>query len=171
MKKIILYIFILAIVVYSCSLNYNAARDIKDRYSREYTGIDTLIQINGYYYISSKEANSPFVLTTYGGFYKYFAKFACHDNFQDYISNVYPSSTRGNYKISNDIIKAKWVSKYDLGIYDIFEEHFIILNDSTLARYYWSNGRSNRIEKILDITDSVNIFKFYPFDLPNKIDE
>ncbi len=169
MKKNILYIFILAIFVYSCSLNYNTARDIKERYSREYNGIDTLLKIDGYYYESSEESFSPFVLTSYGGFYKYFVKFDSHADIHGFINDVYPPPFRGNYKISNDIIKAKWVSKYDLGKYDIFEEHFIILNDSTLARYYRSYGRGERIEKIMDITDSVNIFKFYPFELPNKI--
>lgn len=168
MKRNILFIIALSIIICACK-NYRLAMDISKNYSREYTGIDTLIQINGYYYQSIEESNSPFILTTYGGYYKYFARFACLNQFNNYIKINPPKnrSTRGNYKIFNDTIRAKWISKYDWASYDIFEEHFVILNDTTLKRVFFAVKRLDRKESQIDPESAENIFIFYPYEFPS----
>jgi len=143
---------------------------ISNNYTKEYTGIDTLIKINGYYYESSEIDYGPIVLTNYGGFYRYYILFNSHSHINEFITKNHSTYTghKGSYKVFNDTIKAKWVRKYDLGSYDIYEEHFVILNDTTLKRIFYASKRIDRKEKVLDPECAKNIFKFYFYDFPQK---
>jgi hypothetical protein len=157
--KILVVVF--SIFTLSSCVNYFTAKDITKNSLREYNGIDTLIKINGYYFETCEQnLCSPFFLSKKGEFVVIYGVFHSHDEIHNYINTYYPLPPLGNYSISNDTIKAKFVRKYDFEAYDIFEEQYIIQNDTTLIGIYRSIFRNEKKEDPKRI-----IYKFYPYKL------
>jgi len=138
-------------------VNYNTAKKVIN-HPKEYTGIEQLIRIDGYYFESSEDVYSPFILKSNGGYLRYFFKFHSHDSFIDNASFL--RSSKGSYTISNDTIKIIWANGFDMFSYHIHEEHFVIINDTTLNRVFYSINGEMRERK-----EGSNIMKFRAYDI------
>ncbi len=136
MRKHLIFIFV-TICLVSC-VNREVWRVAKN-YPRIYTGIDTLIRIDGYYYHEDSIVglNRPIIISNDGGFLRFSAgSMENHVEVQEYIERVRRLETGGSYTLSGDTIKARWADKYELASYHINSAKFIILNDSTLRRIW-----------------------------------
>jgi hypothetical protein len=62
-----LMLLLILICIFSCGRNLKEAMRISKNFEREYTGLDTLIKIDGYYYHEdSIGLRSPFMILTMG---------------------------------------------------------------------------------------------------------
>ena len=130
--------FILITICYvSCGsysgCNYKEAKLVSKNFSREYTGLDTLIRLDGYYYRGeTEESLYPFVLSKNGEVEVFYFILKTHEEIQHYITRSKPFY--GSYTIKGDTINIKWSEKYDFGSYLIFSEDYVIVNDTTLRQ-------------------------------------
>ena len=129
--------------------------------SREYTGLDTLIRIDGYYY---REENTrlvaPFIISNNGEFKVFFNRFETHEEIQnpaDYLRVWY-----GGYILTNDTIKIEWLLKYRFEYCRIYSEQYVILNDTTLKRIWFSSYANTDTDRQYDFSRN-EIYKFYKF--------
>jgi hypothetical protein len=161
--RIRFYIFsVLALVFVSSCVNYDKAREIKN-YPREFTGIEQLIRIDGYYFYQDTESIVfPFVFTNDGEYLLLPTAFNNHEEFHHFLQQnfnpritSYPES--GIHTIKNDTIKTRRISKYEIWSYRYIERDFIALNDSTLQSISVNvNGESY---------SSGHLYHFYPYDV------
>ena len=124
------------IYIISCGGSYNAGQVIEK--TNDYTGLDTLIRLDGYYYhedIFGTQSPSPFVLSKDGKVEVFFFTFKTHEEIQNSINRS--KAYYGNYILANDTIKIKWKEKYNLNSYYVFSEKYIIVNDTTLRRIWF----------------------------------
>ncbi len=136
MRKHLIFIFV-TICLVSC-VNREVRR-ISKNFPRVYTGIDTLIRIDGYYYREDSMGllNEPIIISNDGGFIRFPVGWVeNHLEVQEYIERVRRLETGGSYILSGDTITARWANKLDLATYYIYSAKFVILNDSTLRRIW-----------------------------------
>ena len=160
MRKHLIFIFV-TICLVSC-VNREVRR-ISKNFPRVYTGIDTLIRIDGYYYYEDITGllNTPIIISNDGGFLRFRGGWMeNHVEVQEYIERVRRLETGGSYTLSGDTIKARWADKYELVSYHIVSAKFVILNDSTLRRIWLEcetceNGKPDKTRN--------DIFKFFPY--------
>ena len=142
MKKIYITIALIALCIVSCN-NYWEAMRISKKFSKEYSGLDTLIRLDGYYY---REDSIRFMYEDKAGLKISTAIFSKHHGFntsgyfnthEAFHNQVSLKSYNGSYILSGDTIKARSVSIYDLMSYNIFSEQFLIINDTTLMRIWF----------------------------------
>jgi len=116
--------------------NRTEAKQVLENFSREYTGLDTLIRIDGYYYQEvNKEVNgAAFMLSSNGEFYILYVRFQNHIQIQEGFRNKSDKSARGrgSYTLSGDTIKVRWAMPFQFNCYDIFSQQYVIENDTTL---------------------------------------
>jgi hypothetical protein len=165
---------LMTIFITSCfHANLWTAMNISKNFPKEYTGLDTLIRIDGYYYMENKirfqyEDSAtlkivPIFFLKNSEFKNYHAYFDTHASLHN---DIAIKSCNGNYIIHNDTIKAKWVMPYGVWHYYIFTEKYLIVNDTTLLHIWRSiespaEGEEKReIEK-----NEIYHFYEYPFDV------
>jgi hypothetical protein len=149
---------------YACFAGYREARQITVHYPREYTGIDTLIRIDGYYCgIYKGHFSRPFMLSENGEYTGNLARYASHDQIIADFNEFYPKISKGNYQVVNDTITVNTTAKYGPWAYDIIKYVFVIINDTTLERVYSSNIRAD--DTIIN-QDRV-LFRFHQYPIEN----
>jgi hypothetical protein len=169
MKYLIVPVLMILYFVSCNSLNYGCnqqeAKRVKN-FIKKHTGLDTLIRIDGYYYYEYYEGAelriTSFIFSGNGEF-KRFGFFRTRESLQSTI-NLRPFN--GNYTIEGDTIKTIWVSKFQMGMYDLFEEYFLIENDTTLRQIRYS-GKMCPNGKTFDRTVN-EIYKFYKYPVEMK---
>lgn len=163
MKKLVLTGFVVCIFLSSC-VNYFAARDIMHNYPKHYNGIDTLIRINGYYYFTDEEGiRGPISFYSDGTLRTANLIFRNHARIFNYLNKNFSSLQFGHFRISLNTIKAKWVFRYDVLCYDLYEEIFLIKNDTTLLRVYeYTTASEQKVN-----TDTI-AYRFHPFEFDRK---
>ena len=151
------------IVIYITScINYQEAVKVSKKFPREYTGIDSLIRIDGYFYFEDiRGLSTPLVFSNYGKLVYYPGGWIeNHAKLQEYMKRANKSLKGGSYTLTGDTINAKWADRFGFMSYHIGSQKFIIIDDTTLVN----------IRKCpYNISDNVvyNIYKFreYKFDL------
>jgi hypothetical protein len=159
MKHFIIFI-VMTVCLFSCGsidLCYRkeAKRVLKD-FSREYTGLDTLIRIDGYYYHEDgTRVPSPFMLSNNGEFHILHVRYENHIQIQEDFRKGKSDKDKsgrgfGHYTLSGDTIKAGWAMLFQYDCYNIFSQQYLIVNDTTLKRIWHlcetcsSNGGGKR---------------------------
>lgn len=161
MFKRLFLLFAFLILLCSC-WNYSKMAQITKSIPQSYNGIDTLIRIDGYYFgLCENYLCRPFILSENGEFIGNNARYNSHDYVVAYFQEFYPSIKRGSFHIKDDTITVNTTSKYGPWSYDIIKYVFIILDDTTLERIYYSNVRVN---DTIVIRDRIQ-FKFYQYDI------
>ena len=136
--RTIMIISILIICLVCCCKPLKEAKRVSKNFAKEYTGIDTLIKVNGYYY---REDNTglrlPIVFSKYSEFQMFrYGNFKTHEELQNAISRLEPC--KGNYAIVGDTIKVEWTEYYELWSHSIYVNHYLIVNDTTLRQIWYS---------------------------------
>jgi len=138
---VILYVFLI-----SCASHNNPCgrlwlqevRRVTENYTSEYTGLDTLIRIDGYYYrVDSTGAvnGASFKVSNEGNFHILYIRYNDHTKIQEGFRNdriLRSARGIGGYTLSGDTIKARWARRFQPGGYDIFLQQYVIENDTTL---------------------------------------
>jgi len=159
----------------SCVCNKREARRIRN-IAREHrvTGLDTLIRIDGYYYreyfditevVREYRPDNRFRITyaifSKNGGYKGMGFYRTHEELQDHV-NSRPFD--GYYIIVGDTIKARLSMKFQLGMWHLFEVHYLIENDTTI-REIRSKSTACPDNRVHDrLLDNVYKFKEYKFE-------
>ena len=159
------FIFVLISICFISCANYWEAMWVSKDFPKEYTGLDTLIRIDGYYYLEDNTGIvSPFRLSNNGSFLMASGlyKDKNHTQIQEQFRTRYIH--KGSYILSGDTIKIRWAMVYDLTCYEIFSEQYLIINDTTLRNIWYlcetcqpsNNKKQNPIRN--------DIYKFYQYD-------
>ena len=166
-----LVFLLMAVCFASCGSNNNIcnpreAKRIMENFAREYTGLDTLIRIDGYYYQEDgTRLPSPFVASNNGEFQILHVRYENHIQIQEGFRNKSDKSGRGkgSYTLSGDTIKVRWAEPFQTGCYIIFSEQYLILNDTTLKRIWslcenWEPSDGKKRDPVRN-----EIYKFFKF--------
>ena len=158
-------VFTTLVICFTSCLNFREAMWISKNFPEKYTGLDTLIRIDGYYYLEYYEDMELRIISCFfseKGRYIRTGFCSSHEFLQNIINtDLY----NGSYTIVDDTIKTKWVRAYDLGCYIIFSEKYLIENDTTLKEI-WHSVESPFLEK-KEIEEN-DIFKFYEYKFDEK---
>ena len=158
-------------VCFASCVNYWEAMSVSKKFHREYTGIDTLISIDGYYYFEdSTGLNTPIIISKDGGFKIYqFGYFNTQEELQNVINRF--GYSKGSYTLVDDTIKIKWAFLFDLMSYYITSEKYVVENDTTL-RLVWracERCQTSDGKKRASASNIRNdIYKFYPYSIDKK---
>ena len=145
MIKYALKFVLMAVCFVSCGSSNNIcnpreAKRIMENFAREYTGLDTLIRIDGYYYHEDDtELRTPFMVSNNGEFLIFHVIFRNHNRIQERFRNEKSEKSgkgRGSYTMSGDTIKVRWAMPFQIGCYDTFSQQYLIVNDTTLRRIW-----------------------------------
>ena len=140
-------IFILIVwCFFSCwgpgrSVGPRTAKKVSRDFPRIYTGLDTLIRIDGYYYHENSigEFCGPFMVSNNSEFRISNVQYNNHNQIWDvFRKGMLDGEGKGSYTLSGDTIKARWPMPYQIGCYDIFSHQYIIENDTTLRLIFGS---------------------------------
>ena len=115
--------------------NRTEAKHVLENFSREYTGLDTLIRIDGYYYSEDGTGllHEPFIMSNNREFHILYVQYKNHNQIQEKFRDDTPTGRgRGSYTLSNDTIKVRWAMPYQIGCYHIYSEQYVIENGTTL---------------------------------------
>jgi hypothetical protein len=151
------------LLCYSCN-GYKEARQITNHFPKQYNGVDTLIRIDGYYYgiYGDFLGSRPFILSENGEYSGTLGRFDSHDQIIAFFSEYYPKIRNGNYQVVNDTITVNTTAKYGPWSYDIIKYVFVIQNDTTLERVYFSYKRVNT-----KVNRDRILFRFYQYPIEN----
>ena len=134
---------------------------ISKNFMRENTGLDTLIRIDGYYYNEdSTWLRAPFIISNNKEFQIYFVRFESHKEIQEILGNKNFISN-GNYTLLGDTINVQWIGKYGFRSYVIYSEQYVIVNDTTLRRIWFSSNANNSTRTRDPLRN--DIYKFYKY--------
>jgi len=163
MKKLVLTGFVVCIFLSSC-VNYFAAMDIMHNYPKHYNGIDTLIRIDGYYFFYKDSlVVGPTFFYPDGSLRLIHGTFTSHKDVQNYLLKNFPINIKGHFFVNNNCVKSKRVFRYDVLCYDLYEEIFLIKNDTTLLRVYeYTTASEQKVN-----TDTI-VYRFHPFEFDRK---
>ena len=130
---------LIAICFTSCCCHVKEARHIRN-FTNENTGLDKLIRTDGYFYIERYELNRfgdmelriiPIFFLENGRFLGgWFVK--THEQAQNLLART--PRLEAYYTLVGDIIKTRMAVRFHLTAFNIFEQHFLIENDTTLRR-------------------------------------
>jgi len=165
MRNILLF-FILLFTLLGCR-NYNVAYQIKNKYPRQYTGLDTLIRIDGYYFEEcSYDICAPTIFQPDGSFYCIGMKYMGFKHFESTITNnKITANNQGYYTIRGDTIIVKEVFEYQSTCFDVYERYYIIIDSVTLHLVY-----SNTFEDYGIVRNELNLlYKFRPYNFNFKV--
>jgi hypothetical protein len=161
--------------------NRKEAKSVLNNFAREYTGLDTLIRIDGYYYYEDsttvldphlflvpKEGNPflchPLILSNDSEFKTYYASYINHTYIQeDFRKNPSAARGRGSYTLSGDTINVRWAMPFQYDCYNIFSQQYVIINDTTLKRIWHFCETFQNTEDVKHTTSRNEIFKFYQY--------
>lgn len=158
MKKILL-IMAVGFCLYGC-VNYQAAWKIRKKYDKAYNGVDTLININGYYYSEClPNVCNPTVFTENGAFYALGGFYHWHGDIYEFFKRYKPTDNEhGYFVIANDTIIARYVFRYQPTCYDLHEIFYKILDEETLLLF---KGISN-VNGMVTVNRFDHVYKFHP---------
>ena len=158
---------LMAVCFVSCGSNNicssRKAKCIMENFAREYTGLDTLIRIDGYYYLEDgTELITPFMVSNNGEFHSLSVRFQNHIQIQEKFRNdTKTARAKGNYSLSGDTIKIRAAMPFQIGCYDIFSQQYLIVNDTTL-RIIWHLCETCETSKGKNPIRN-EIYKFYKY--------
>ena len=169
MKYHILFM-LMTICVISCNsqrigVDSKTAKNVSENFPKIYTGLDTLIRIDGYYYQedNSKVNGAAFMLSSNGEFNILYVQFKNHIQIQEAFRNKSDKSGRGkgNYTLSGDTMTVRWAMPFQFNSYDIFSQQYVIENNTTLRQIF------DLCETCGTKRDPVRneIYKFYEFKI------
>ncbi len=158
MKKLLL-ILIAVFSLYGC-VNYHAAWKIRKKYDKAYNGVDTLININGYYYRECPpDVCTPTIFTEHGGYYSVGSRFHWHGDIYKAFERYKPTGNEhGHYVITNDTIIVQYVFRYQPTCYVLYESYFKIMDEETLLLF---KGISN-MNGMVSVNRFNHVYKFHP---------
>ena len=171
MKRFIIFM-LMTKCFFSCNIisfgNQSEVKRMLESFSREYTGLDTLIRTDGYYYHEGRMGllHEPFIMSNNGEFHILYVQYKNHNRIQErFRDNTPVSRGRGGYTLSGDTITVRWAMPYQIGCYHIFSGQYVIENDTTLRLIFFlcetCNGeKSNSIRN--------EIYKFYKYPVEIK---
>ena len=149
------------------SFTLQEVRRISRDFSREYTGLDTLIRTDGFFYsLGIGTRNDAFMISSNGEFFTFGVRFENHTRIQEaFRGNIRHLRMRtGSYVLSGDTIKVRWAMPFQPRCYDIFSQHFLILNDTTLKKiWHLCETRCGQIELPNPVRS--DIYRFFQFDV------
>lgn len=166
---------LMAVCFVSCGSSNNIcnpreAKRVMENFAREYTGLDTLIRVDGYYYCEdSTGLSTPFMVSNNGEFQILYVLYKNHNRIQEGFRNdKFDKSGRGkgNYTMSGDTIKVRWAMSFQYSCYDIFSQQYLILNDTTLRRIWSLCETCNSSDGKNPIKNE--IYKFYKYPVDTK---
>ena len=173
MKRFIIFILMIKCFFSCSSINFCNQPEVKrvlENFSREYTGLDTLIRIDGYYYHEDgTRLPSPFIMSNSSEFrilqVRYENHFQIQEDFDFKNKSDKSGRGRGSYTLSGDTITVRWAMPFQFNCYDIFSQQYVIENDTTLRLIFFSCETCNG-EK----SDTVRneIYKFYKYPVEIK---
>jgi len=168
-RKYLIFI-LLALCIVSC-INFWKAKHVSRPLSKEYTRLDSLLRLDGYYYHEDRgQVVTPFRISNNGEFFIVFARLSGgHDLAQEWFKRN-SFFYRGHYVLSNDTIKVRWASRFDLMSYNIHSWQFVIKNDTTL-QLIWRlcetchkyDGRKEHDDPMRD-----EIYRFFQYDFNTR---
>ena len=112
---------------YRIDVGPRTAKKVSEKFSREYTGLDTLIRTDGYYYRKDDTGllHEPFIMSNDREFHILYVQYENHNRIQEKFGNNTPTARgKGSYTLSGDTIKARWAMPYQIGCYFIFSEEY-----------------------------------------------
>lgn len=174
MKYFLLFIIIITTCSISCEsyqvgVNSRTAKNVSEHFSREYTGLDTLIRIDGYYYNINDTGLlfSPFMVSNNREFNILYYQTNNHNRIQHLFSSKSYNSAKGTgyYSLSGDTIKARWAIPYQFNSYDIFSQQFLIVNDTTLRKIYHLCETCSADVNERQKNRKDEIYKFYKYSI------
>ena len=168
-----LILVLITVCAVSCVCNKREARRIKN-FTRQYTGLDTLIRIDGYYYreyfditevVREYYPDNRFRITyaifSENGGFRGSGFYITHGILQDH---AYSSPYDGYYTIVGDTIKISSQRKFQLGMWHLFEDYYLIENDTTLLQIR-STSMACPDNSVYDrVLDNVYKFREYKFN-------
>ena len=167
MKRLIIFI-LMTECFFSCGstnfCNRKEAKDVLENFSREYTGLDTLIRIDGYYYHEDSAGllHEPFIMSNNGELHILHVQYKNHNRIQEKFRDNTPTARgRGSYTLSGDTINVRWAMPFQFNCYDVFSEQYVIENDTTL-RKIWQESRNS--EQHGSVKNEIYKFYKYPVD-------
>jgi len=168
MRYLIIFILIIG-SFFSCEsyrigIDSRSAKIVSENFSREYTRLDTLIRIDGYYYHEDgTRLISPFIMSNNREFQILYVRYESHIQIQEKFGNNTPTARgKGSYTLSGDTIKVRWAMPYQIGCYHIYSEQYVIENDTTLRRiFHLCETDDPRREKSSPARN--DIYKFYKY--------
>ena len=166
MKHLILFL-LMTESFFSCGssadlCNRKEAKYVLENFSREYTGLDTLIRTDGYYYYEDSTGllHEPFILSNNGELHILYIQYKSHIELQEKFGNNTPTGRgRGSYTLSGDTIKVRWAMPFQFNCYDVFSGQYVIENNTTL-RKIWQKSRNGQLDPVRN-----EIYKFYEFKI------
>ncbi|MCL1932216.1 MAG: hypothetical protein FWF53_00165 [Candidatus Azobacteroides sp.] len=145
MKRHIIFI-LMTECFFSCgdglrfAVNSRTVKDVSINFSREYTGLDTLIRIDGYYYHEDGTGllHEPFIMSNDREFNILYVRYKNHNQIQEDFRNQSDKTGRGkgNYTLSGDTIKVRWAMPFQWAGYNIFSQQYVIESDTTLRQIF-----------------------------------
>ena len=150
---------VVSMVMYIAScINYQEAVKVSKKIPREYTGIDSLIRIDGYFYLEDiMGLSTPLVISNYGKLVYYPGGWIeNHAQLQEYMKRANRLLKGGSYTLTGDTINAKWADRFGFMSYHIGSQKFVIVNDTTLM--YIRKSSYNISDDIVE-----RFYKFYEY--------
>jgi hypothetical protein len=169
MKHFIIFT-VMTVCFFSCGstdlCNRKEAKHVLKDFSREYTGLDTLIRIDGYYYHEdSGGLRGPFIMSKHGELHVLYVQYKTHIEIQEkFRDDTSTGRGRGSYTLSGDTLKVRWAMLFQWDCYDVFSQQYLIVNDTTL-RQIETCRRNERGERN---TTRNEIYKFYKYPVEMK---
>ena len=163
---------LMAVCFVSCGSNVREAKRVSKDFTREYTYLDTLIRIDGYYYREdSAGLGGPFMVSNNSEFQILHVRYKNHIQIQEEFRNDKSDKSgkgKGNYTLSGDTIKVRWALPYQIWCYDIFSQQYLIVNDTTLRRISHLCETCNSSNGEMRDTARGEIYKFQEFQVNTR---
>jgi len=183
--KITFNILLLLLIIPSCGIfiSSEVKNDFTFCYQNENTGLDSLININGIYYININSVDREAIKHPYDTIYsayKFFENgfFTINPDTSVFSINVETEKNSlfyhyygkfGCYKLIGDTIKAQFLNPPGSMTWDRAEIWFLIINDNTLKRIYRGDGKNvdinNFQSKFKNNTCILFPIENYPLDI------
>lgn len=172
MKKHLLLIILL---IYSCITPKNAINKFTFCFSNEKTGLEKLIDLNGYYYlINTKRKTKEEGYTFYNNG---FSEYASGEYWLDQTKASSKYGTFGIYQIKNDTIKIQYITSPRATPSGTYKVWFKILNHNSIKMIYTGNLKHVTKEALNEFKlnqfyiNRGTIFKFHPLEKKPEIDQ
>lgn len=140
-------IFILIIIVICSCVSRNIRNNFAYKYDGKYTGIDTIISVDGYYHVINKGdyRDNYFLFYRDGTYASFFVDLDSNTIQKDKLIHKRIISGWGSYKICRDTIRTQiikiwgdlnWTKlAFNNDEVDVFERSFLILSKDTIIEY------------------------------------
>jgi len=176
MQAKLILIFIFFIFFVSSCRNYEEYKYITKNFEKKYTGLDTLIRLDGYYYKEYYDTYTEYhkklgliidTVVTYrtivfskNSEYNTFCLFRSHKEIQSFVRDKPYCTNYGFYTLLDDTIKTQWSARANLNSWVIFYSQYLIENDTTLKliSHFGNSGYAFEQNPLRN-----EIYKFYKY--------